>query len=527
MSVTMKDVPEAATQTAGGTDWPLMIAADPDQAALWRGWSACLRHGMKAEWRQAVLERLPGLELSSAPARLYQAVLLLTQLRTSAAASRAAQALADMKDPHVAREWSFLALLWGMSIEMTQRSQVAGMLRAADADGLAQRVAGRVMAGIQQAAATPGIRTTSRHPGRVAVVAPHLAGGRQAATRLALEHAGLLQRAGREVKIFSAQDMFEVNAGYWLGSDLGVEIGPAEPETWQPVLSTGPLQVFFADGWQPVAARWLQVLTAVRQFEPEVVLYVGFCSPLLDMLWRLAPTVALSTYSLPPLGRCDLWLHGYESDDTRPPSWREQDQPLPFHYPFRLPSGRPEGKDWRALLGLGDRRVMISVGVRLSQEIASDFATQILALLDTHPGWVWVLVGDPALPDAIASGHAAVIHLGPQTDIRGLLDVSDIYLNPPRMGGGFSVIEAMEAGLPVVSLDNSDGGQKIGSSAARDMDDYREKLNSLMENPQRRYELGAENKKKFDSRFNLENAAPQLLVALSLACERRNFRAAN
>ena len=53
-----------------------------------------------------------------------------------------------------------------------------------------------------------------------------------------------------------------------------------------------------------------------------------------------------------------------------------------------------------------------------------------------------------------------------QSDISGIPCLSDIYVNPPRLSGGFSVAEATALSLPVLSFACSDGGDKLGAMAA-------------------------------------------------------------
>lgn len=43
-----------------------------------------------------------------------------------------------------------------------------------------------------------------------------------------------------------------------------------------------------------------------------------------------------------------------------------------------------------------------------------------------------------------------------QDDVLAILDNVDLYVNPDRIGGGTSVIEAMYKAIPVVTLDHGD-----------------------------------------------------------------------
>ncbi len=55
-----------------------------------------------------------------------------------------------------------------------------------------------------------------------------------------------------------------------------------------------------------------------------------------------------------------------------------------------------------------------------------------------------------------------VIYLGFVDDTQSYLRLCDIYLNPPRRGGGFSSVEAMINGIPVVTLNSGDVSIALG-----------------------------------------------------------------
>lgn len=48
------------------------------------------------------------------------------------------------------------------------------------------------------------------------------------------------------------------------------------------------------------------------------------------------------------------------------------------------------------------------------------------------------------------------IYMGTQSDVLAILDNIDLYVNPDRIGGGTSVIEAMYKAIPVITLNHGD-----------------------------------------------------------------------
>jgi glycosyltransferase involved in cell wall biosynthesis len=156
-------------------------------------------------------------------------------------------------------------------------------------------------------------------------------------------------------------------------------------------------------------------------------------------------------------------------------------------------------------------------GFRLEHEIRPEWAAD--ASLDgAIPRCLLVIGGEGSCPGPAARGAESSGPANPR-DLSGILRISDIYVNPPRMGGGLSVAEAMAEGLAVVSLAGSDGGDKTGELALADMDAYMEHLAALTENPDLRHEMGQALRRRFDERFDLEASGPALLAACRQAAD--------
>ena len=146
--------------------------------------------------------------------------------------------------------------------------------------------------------------------------------------------------------------------------------------------------------------------------------------------------------------------------------------------------------------------------------------------LKIRPHVVWLLVGgNGQLPPALAQAPREQMRvLSIRPDIGGILQLSDIYVNPPRMGGGFSVAEAMAAGLPVVSFADSDGGDKVGDLALGSMDDYMQRLAVLTSTPALRGEIGQALRARFDQRCDLAASGPSLMAAFERASAAASVR---
>jgi len=99
-------------------------------------------------------------------------------------------------------------------------------------------------------------------------------------------------------------------------------------------------------------------------------------------------------------------------------------------------------------------------------------------------------------------------------------------VNPPRVGGGLSVAEAMAASVPVVSLADGDGGSKLGPLAAPEPETYFAQLRQLVTDAGARAEAGAAARARFVTILDVGASGPSLLAACASAIERFAARTA-
>ena len=102
-----------------------------------------------------------------------------------------------------------------------------------------------------------------------------------------------------------------------------------------------------------------------------------------------------------------------------------------------------------------DSFVMITPGTRLGMEITPPLVDAIMALLEKREDMYWILVGDIGVSKHFSTDMAAYdkIRILPfEEDLIALYRLCDVYLNPDRMGGGFSIRFAMQEGVAVASL---------------------------------------------------------------------------
>jgi hypothetical protein len=505
------------------TAWIQQVTRDGHEACVWAAFSQAKASMSATEW-EACAQRLADLDLPPGKPSFFRAVFLFFHTGSTERLAQAGIALRECGE--LERRHAFLVLVWGMAISSSgDRPRFRNLIEQAGFPGNLHDSA----AVLADTLAAPGRDTTGAGASetavgnagsvrRVAVLAQHLSNNGHPGTQLALEHAALLRGAGIDVRVFSALEFQGTDLRGWLGSPQKVEVGLPTPSKWKSVCGPMEFRVVMAKGSWPHEGRWQAIATKLCEYAPDVVLFVGFFSPLMAWAWRHFPVVGLSVHSLPPLGPVDVWLHQFEAGQTLPQPWAAFSPAAPIPYTFRMPA-REGTKAGLAPLKLEpDAQIVVTVGYRLSKEMSAEWAAGVVARLEAHPRWVWLLVGEGAYPACLPRGHPRIKVLPHQENLDGILQQCHLYLNPKRMGGGFSVLQAMARRVPVVSHVGTDGGDKLGEWAVTSDAQYWQCVDQLLVDEGERTRRGDALYARFATLYNLRAAVPALLAALGEGC---------
>ena len=361
---------------------------------------------------------------------------------------------------------------------------------------------------------------------RIAIVVSYFGNTFHSPSRLASSYAHAFKALGINANIYSCQELLPANMQNYHGAGRRVKLPKVDGLGWAgrlPVTST----LFVADEAETMSARWGSAVKKISEFNPDLILSIGPYSFLSSALYSIKPVIALPTNTVSFMGNADVWLKGTDIHLSNIEiSWSKQfPMPLLAVHPYRIQKPKQGKVISRSDLGISPHAViLVTVGFRLQSEIEGHWAKQMLAYVLKEESVVWLLIGDetpPALEDAPAG---KVINLGPRDGVVDLLSVSDLYVNPPRMGGGFSVLEAMGIGLPVLAFRNTDGGEKVGKFGVQDDQSFFRQLEELVVDPKKRCAVGAELKARFHSLYDMDQSGPSLLDACNVAIEHARKR---
>lgn len=206
-------------------------------------------------------------------------------------------------------------------------------------------------------------------------------------------------------------------------------------------------------------------LSYIADFNPEFIVSLGSHCTLEAIAARMTTVLAINVASNPPIAQTPF---------IKTPANKELTEGLPdsflIDYDFEYeidPYGKPID---RAAIGLSkDLFIATIVGNRLDSEITSDYIANLNHIIDKHANLVIMVVGKAEKLHALVNDTPYkdnYIFTGYSDAIRSTISVCDLFINPPRQGGGFSAKIAIECDVPVVTLMNCDVADNVGEHFA-------------------------------------------------------------
>ncbi|MCW2247880.1 tetratricopeptide (TPR) repeat protein [Azospirillum fermentarium] len=364
----------------------------------------------------------------------------------------------------------------------------------------------------------PAPRTPKPGPvRRVAVVTNQFSGDRHQPTRDCFDYAARLKDdCGLEVAIINANLMPLQVENLFIPPMIAEMAGYEEVQT---VTMFGrAVRMASFNGRVFTAQKLADIVGVVDEFDPDVIVSFGGSNIVCDLfsIAHARPVVCLPTTSGITISLSPLVL-GYDEHDFtggipalyRAPFARRF---RPFNFGFFLP---PEGDGNPGPLPQAPFRFGI-VGNRLDVEADAAFVGLVDDVLDRCPGAVAVFAGGvehlQGRLDA-ARNRDRLVSIGHVNDIRAFYRQCDVFLNPPRQGGGGSAAIALGESVPVVTFPWGDVASVAGPRFhTPDRAAYVDRAAALCADAGLRAEQGAAARTRFDTVVDRRHSMARLLA---------------
>ncbi len=211
------------------------------------------------------------------------------------------------------------------------------------------------------------------------------------------------------------------------------------------------------------------IVDEILALKPDLVLSFGTMSPVADLCRGLLDVVSIPFGTYLPMAQ-PTWVAlprplTAGDEEGLAASGLDRDRVIPIAYTYAPPvTGAPKT---RAALAVPDDAIAVAIiGLRLGQEVTPAFAATLDDLVRREPRLFFLFVGPldnhaelvAGLPDLARRSTAH----GYDIDVVSVLAACDLYLNPPRGGGGASAAYALSRGVPAYSLAAGDVGTVVG-----------------------------------------------------------------
>lgn len=171
--------------------------------------------------------------------------------------------------------------------------------------------------------------------------------------------------------------------------------------------------------------------------------------------------------------------------------------------------------------------LLITVGVRLDNEISEELIENICSLFDREPNMKWILVGiNNTIKNATEEFNQLVngrrVRLwGFEEHLDSLYKICDVYVQPNRLGGGLSIRQAMRIGLPIAITDFSYAMSRMSEDGVIH-GDYPQLMEYILKLYHDRdfYEERSRYVREIMAQFSPENDARKVLSVCEETCRR-------
>lgn len=205
--------------------------------------------------------------------------------------------------------------------------------------------------------------------------------------------------------------------------------------------------------------------------KPEYVLEIGSETILAGLCREFTTTVTMGMTDALPITNAQLivsWAKAFQKQKEIWGKFLEEEQtvvPMKFMV-HKLGAEETRRKYQKKDFGIPeDAFVLIIAGNRLDYEIKDSFETVVFRMLEQDEHFVVAVIGEcPALKQRFLKSKwkERFYFLGNQRDFRGAIGMGDLFINPPRQGGGTGGLFAMMEGVPVITLGDCDVAENSG-----------------------------------------------------------------
>ncbi len=296
-----------------------------------------------------------------------------------------------------------------------------------------------------------------------------------APTKTIIERAMALSRAGKRVVIVNTCEHYIVR-GYLPMYQTGYGRVLKEYNDVQTVkMGNFNMQFLQLSEEYPIQYRIQILANFIKKLKPFYILSVGTGSILADLCGNIVPCASM-TLTLSSLAKTKSKLRILERELYPEEEKFFADNDI-IKNEFKFELKKQQKKFTRQEMNLPeDKFILVVVGMCLKSEVSTAFAEMLekTCLNGCYVVFAGIVDNYNELMKKYPTIDENSSFIGYCDDILALMEICDLYVNPDRMGGGFSVIEAFSKRVPGVYLNKGDvcaaGGEDFAVNDFNEME---------------------------------------------------------
>ncbi len=296
-----------------------------------------------------------------------------------------------------------------------------------------------------------------RNKNVVILLTPQFLDGTHAPTRSVMERAKVLKELGKTVIIINTTEQY-LKEGYipLYRAHEGTVLD--QYNEIKEINIDGEIIPFLQiPSDLPITYRIQVLVHIINKIKPYYILSIGNGSILADLCGNIVPCASMAlAFSTIPKTKNKMKLLGRKLSEEEKELYADDDI-IESRFTFELEAQKKRFSREEMRLP-EDRFILVVVGIRLEFEI-NDVFMSILSDV-CRQGCYVVFAGIIDNFNKLTEEYPVVSSnssfIGYCDDILALMEICDLYVNPDRLGGGFSIIEAFSKGVPGVYLKSGD-----------------------------------------------------------------------
>ncbi|MBU3087630.1 hypothetical protein KPL42_03880 [Clostridium gasigenes] len=224
-------------------------------------------------------------------------------------------------------------------------------------------------------------------------------------------------------------------------------------------------EIYYDQGCKDIKVikRIEEMLQSINKLNPKFIISIGGSSILSDLSNRFTNTYTIAISGELPISQGKYLVNTGEVNSITKTKINEYQYSLeiPISMSDIMKSDNSENKYTRKELEISEDTFLISiVGNRLNAEVTKEFLKLCEDILDENKSAALIFIGSfdkESIKDKIDPKiYSKIYNISYAQNLVSAIELSNLYLNPIRFGGGLSSVVAIKTNIPVISTDVGD-----------------------------------------------------------------------